>query len=645
MIKCFKTKYLMTYISTFLTPFEIKKLLSCNKDLRTVLNPSTNSTINIIFYNYVHNHFFEIDEYDVLHSKKNRNYLFEDSWKSSINWNLYLNQILGHFQMFPDKNITKRVIKYLKIHLYLSDLRKENCFLEFSDSSIHLLISYDIISKDVFTYNYYGKFINDDYINNHGNGCEIKILKENLFFERELKNFITIYNEVISNAEVRNLITFIINYELDKMGKFYEIIINSKMNNNINYILYFILWCSNTFIFYCNEIIESINRYENDEDEINYLNEYVTKYNNYVNAALLINSNFRNINIIINFLNILIIKINKDGMFSLYELSRKIFDKIVFSKISEKIIIKTSILFNKYLIGETDKTGKNNKIEKIDKMDIDKEDTSDTSINMDDSLCEVKIEQNYPKSTIEYVVNSVLDNSINKNNANAICHSNVILNEVYEELETSLLKELNGFICDYLNKNNSVEKLFQILEKLFKIETISRNSFYYSNNEFNFINRTNKKFINEIHKILFSHILKILSCDFKAHLEIKDNKRILKISDSEFLNNKENISDLSDLPIKKIIAVENKVKDELNNIKILLCQENMMEYGDNEINQLVEKYMDNNGIELVLLAKKMLYHNFKENELCRQRDEKIYSILSDKLNENEFQFMKDIIKI
>ena len=59
MIKCFKTKYLMTYISTFLTPFEIKKLLSCNKDLRTVLNPSTNSTINIIFYNYVHNHFFK----------------------------------------------------------------------------------------------------------------------------------------------------------------------------------------------------------------------------------------------------------------------------------------------------------------------------------------------------------------------------------------------------------------------------------------------------------------------------------------------------------------------------------------------------------------------------------------------------------
>ena len=630
--KYFKNKNLMTNTATYLNPTEIIPLLSCNKDLRRILNPLTNPTINIIFYNYVENNFFEIGEdYELESPKKNRNNFCDDFWKSSINWKLYLNQILGHFKIYPDKKIAHQVLNSYKFHIYLSDLRKENYNLEFSYSSPHQLILYDKKFKDACTYNYYRHFINDNYINNHGNGYEIKILRENSFFENELKCFINIYDEILSKDNNRNLLNLIINYDFEKLDNYYENIIKNNMASNINNIIFFVLWCNKGFILYCNEILETINRYNNDEDESKYLETFNTKYNNYINTALLINNNFENVNIIINFLNIFIARINVDEKFWLYELSRKIFENIIYSKISEKIINKTSILFTKFL---------NSEIKKPEKMDTEQDETSDTSMSMDSSFYQIK-KINNPKRTIENVLNSFLDTAISKDNANAISHSKIIIPEFYEKIENALLTELKDFINNYLNQKNPVKKLFGILEKFFKIESILKTSIF-SDNKFKFINRTSNKFINESWKILFYQILKNISNDFKSRLSLKNDKRILNLDNAILSKEKEFSYDLSDLSRRQKIKVEDKVKEELNNIKTMLYEENVMGYDIKETNELADEYLNNNN-ELVLLMKKMLYYNYKESELCNERDEKIYSILSDKRNENKLTFIKGFI--
>ena len=93
-------------------------------------------------------------------------------------------------------------------------------------------------------------------------------------------------------------------------------------------------------------ILNSINIFEDDTTGKMYLEEYIDKYANFINSILLVNNNFQNVNIIINFLNYFILQKN-DSHFSLEELEMEIFKKTVYDKISDKIYRKTSFLYNK----------------------------------------------------------------------------------------------------------------------------------------------------------------------------------------------------------------------------------------------------------------------------------------------------------
>ena len=98
-------------------------------------------------------------------------------------------------------------------------------------------------------------------------------------------------------------------------------------------------------------ILNSVNIFEDDATGRMYLEEYIDKYTNFVNSILLVNANFQNVNIIINFLNYFIL-LKDDSHFSLEELGMKIFKKTVYDKISDKIYQKTSLLYNKLLINK-----------------------------------------------------------------------------------------------------------------------------------------------------------------------------------------------------------------------------------------------------------------------------------------------------
>lgn len=261
--KIFGNIYLLTKISNYLNPNEIISFSACNKTISEHLNPSNNRVINNIFYNHVGEQCFETDyEFENINKKKRDNIL-DNSWNSNINWKLYLSNIFQHFKIYPDKKISTMVLDSFKSHLYLPDLRKENNNLEFAYSSLHQIDCYDRMFKESCNYNFYGNYINNNYIINHGNGCEIKILKKGSPFENELKQFINIYDEIIANNEYKYVINSIISYDFEKMEEIYE---NSKKNRNqINNIIFFILWANKSFIMYCNYLYDNIHRLEDNK--------------------------------------------------------------------------------------------------------------------------------------------------------------------------------------------------------------------------------------------------------------------------------------------------------------------------------------------------------------------------------------------
>ena len=136
----FNIKYLVTNIALYLNFEDILSLNSCNKTLKTILNPLYNRVINIIYYNKTTKKIFEMDEDDYFddgYNKINRNNLLEDSWKSKMNWRLFLSETLKKFQTYPEEKIKKNVLNSFKLHMYLPDLRKDNSQLEYEYSSIN----------------------------------------------------------------------------------------------------------------------------------------------------------------------------------------------------------------------------------------------------------------------------------------------------------------------------------------------------------------------------------------------------------------------------------------------------------------------------------------------------------------------------
>ena len=156
------------------------------------------------------------------------------------------------------------------------------------------------------------------------------------------------------------------NYDFEKLDNFYE-----KVNNNrINKILYFILWTNRIFKYYCSYILFSLEIFEDDVNQKNYLEEYINKYNNFVCSIDRIDSIFENVNVIINYLISFILKKNDSQKFSLLELASKIFKKTVYDKISEKIFNKTCLVYKKILINKLENESE---VKNEDKINIEEE--------------------------------------------------------------------------------------------------------------------------------------------------------------------------------------------------------------------------------------------------------------------------------
>ena len=637
--KCFKNEYLTTTIVMYLNPKEIISFSSCNKTINRILNPSNNKTINTIFYFYTSQKFFESnDNSEVIKYNKNKKNLLGSYWKSNINWKLYLSQITRHFKLYPDEKISNIVLKTFQVHLFLPELRKSNPILEQNNSSIHQLFSYDQKFMENCLQNYYDKYINANYIINQGkNGNEVKIFRTDLPFEDELKYFINVYNDIRSNDEYKYVIYTINNYDFEELEKIYENIVNK---NNVNKIIYFILWLNKSLIMYSMSTYESIVKYINDKEEHKFLVDYVNKYNDYINASLLINTKFQNVNIIMNFLNKYIMNNkNNDNKFSLYTLARKIFKKNIYEKVVQNILPKFSSLLNKYYITKFNNNFKDEKEEQFeDDYDflnadelMDDEELSDTNDNSENnmSLDEIILSKNYEKpdfGILDNIISSIVDMEIDQNNANGINHSLLKLSKTYEQLEELLVSKFSEKINQQLNEGKSASELFEILKKVFETNKKGSMNFLQNNNSLKIINRTKKTMLNGAFKTLCRNIFPKIMNDFDSRLVSNMNQRKLKFYNNEIKT--EYKCDLSDYSNKMKMTIEGKVQEEINNIKACLYGQNIKGYNIDDTNKLVNEYMDSDAIEIVLLVKKMIYFYFKELANYEEKDKKIECILT-----------------
>ena len=627
----FENKNLLTLLTDFLDANGLFSLSNSNSSINGKLNPLQNDKVNKNFYKHVNKTFFEMDDFDFSKSsKEKRENLLDIYWNNKTNWKSYLIQFTKDLNNFPEKKIRKKFHDIFRIHLYLLDLRKENYHLEFSNSSIYQTFSYDKKYREICNNTYYSKYINKDYISKKGKESDIKILRNGLFFENELKNFYDVYKQISSCDDYKDIMESINSYDFEKLNYFYEKV--NKNKNEVNIIILFILWANRIFMSYCEYILNSVNIFEEDETGKIYLEEYFDKYTNYVNSILLVNSNFQNVNIIINCLN-WFLKQN-DSQFSLEELAMSIFKKTVYDKISEKILIKTSILYNKLLINKLENI---NEEKDEDKMEIEESETNDNSIldiSSDDSISDFQKEKT-DKEILENTLKCILDFSMNKNNINAINHSCVKVDISYEKYENMIIKTTKEIIEQELNKGMPISDIFEIFKLLLENDGNSRNRLIKNNKSFSFINKTKKNILKNSFQPLFEKLLKQINEDLNSRLKPSINGRTIAISNAEIIRNKEYSYDLSDFPQKKRMKIERKVQDELNNIKSFLFEQNLKGYEVEETNKLINEYIENNGIQFVLLMKKMVYFYYKECEYYEEKDQKVYDILTNKGNNDE----------
>ena len=167
-------------------------------------------------------------------------------------------------------------------------------------------------------------------------------------------------------------------------------------------------------------------------------------------------------------------------------------------------------------------------------------------------------------------------------------------------------------------------------------------SFFYNKDSLKIINRTKKNLLTSTFKIMCGNLLQKLIKDFASRLRTNNNERKLYIKSNEIEVDYK--CDLSDFSQEKIMKIEGKVKEEINNIKTRLYERNINGYNINDTFNLVNQYIENDGIEIVLLVKKMIYFYFKELEFYEEKDQKVFNLLTNKENLGEKTLNEMILK-
>ena len=680
-LSIFKYENITSIIIKYLTISDIINLSLCSKDIKKMLDPDNNNNINFIFLIEIINKYFDLDptsNYII----QNKYILLGKNIKFGMNFKLFWKKLKIALDVYKDNQIGKRIKDFIKIHIFLPDLRKECFTLEFENSSIHELYSYDINQRLVHTYNFYSKYITIDNVIIHPESKQpIKILRERLLFEDSLIKFPELFANYVNN---KALFGFVNNYisknDYEKINIIYtsnpSFINDNCQNSHLKQIFNFILWIIHLFMMYCTLNFEIVNGLYDNIDNAEFTNEFLAKKNDLYNCALLINSTFENINIIVNCL-----KIYKDiydeyknkngntyfslsncssadsesnipnkpktnmkeyidkiispkGKFTLYDLFLKIIDNLyikkinsintVFPKIAKEVIVE------KFSVNPQEISNKNKKEE--EKMDICEEDENEICSDDEDDDNNFSIDSiPSTKELFENCMNSFFDIYINGNNANAIMHSNFKINKDYIE---NYEKTVGNILEEQINKSLNEDKMpinqvFDIVEILTRCEGNSKNLFI-SKDSLSIMRRSKIRIMKRGFYVIFGKLLELIAEDFKNRIA-KNNEKLF-ISASESLRIQDYKCNLEALSEEGEKNVEQKVENDYLEAQNYLTKK--FNLGENE-SKLAKEYLYSVKIEYVYVFKKLLWNYYKQIEIYKERDSRIEYYFKNKIGKDD----------
>jgi len=679
---CFENSNLLDIIVTYLNIKDIFNLSMSNKKLKEKLDPDNNSKVNVLYLLKIINYYFDFDKSYL----KKRKILLGKNLKFKVSWRLYLHHLIINFGKCEDQYINRKIRDFFRIRIYLPDLRKEIHTLEYHNSTIHITRCYDTKINLIHTYNFYSKYITPELIlnKNETNG-KINILREKLVYEEYLINFKTLFYDFINNENYKHFIINVCKYNIEVLVELYNCKeqdkTNFKVNEQNNNIIKFIVWITNIFILYTQinyEYIRGLLENENtDEQEL--ISEFISKKNDLENCGLLINSQFENVNIIVNMLSIYrkiydsysdkYLKSHKSfdfftpefrldksdsdqyksiiifsKKFSLYKLFLKIIDKYYtknLPQIKEKYPIIAGNYFKEALNAKEENDNKINEI----KMDVDEFDKNEIQDEIkDEKINEEKksINKKLPsKALLENYTNCVLDDNVDEKNANGIMHTKFKVDKPYiEECEDKLIKTFEEEINNCFKEKIPTEKVFDNVEKITRCEGNSKN-LYPNKESLIVIRRTKIKLMEAGYMTVFNQLQKEMLKDFEDHIRIdeSDKEKYIHLSTVEKLNMKEYSINMDVLSKEGEEHVKQNVINESNKaINYLITNSKISESES----YLASDYINCSKIEYIYFFKKLLWNYYLQLEIYKERDTKIKNYIEN--NKKKFMNKKEDYK-
>ena len=497
---------LLRIIIKFLQLKDIINLSLVNRNLNLLLNNETNHIVNNLWKEQCDNDFYHNGIRDKI---TNKDY-FLNEHQHFFNWKELYKKIVFNKSKFKNEKITNEIYEIMKMHIFLPKIRKNIEYLENDFFSKHQIFFID--NKKV-------NFQNANLIN-------IEIIEY-------YKQFIDIFENIFSYQNLNK----------------YDI--STIQNNEIQ----FIVWLYQTISLYCSLNYEYINSL--DKDKKIFINEYIERYNDLVDIALLLEERFCNLK---NKLNLIYNNIfEKKSNFSIYIMVFNIWYNQVYLKFINYIFNSITFIFDEYL-----------------KNKFKNENSNSTNItffqNNNDDL-----RDNY--NLINEIGNSILDFSIDSKNVMFINHTNLKVNVFYEEYENILLYRIENFLKNEIFIQNDWEdNLFEWFNNFFffdeenelfseekSIYLISRTKYFLFNKIIDFINpyvkaKLDKIFINYINKL---NITELIDCQiFEDNLDLSDI--VKKKIENEEKNIKNYLKELSSKQLKNL----NDIDKIINNFKL-----------------------------------------------------------------------------
>ena len=567
---------LVNCIISFLPIKDIINLSQTNKKLNSILNNKNNNKINYLWREECNKAFYLDDEL-----KKPLDEINENDKGMNIDWKENFLNFISYKKIISNE-ISKDIFNILLVHCYLPKIRKTIPNIESDFSSEHQKHFYDAIKEENELYQYYNIYLGKE--NN-----EKKLKNPKLPFGHFLENFHFYSNQIKSNKMDLIVLEKLFNYLNE---------VNITINQINSEPLKFVFWLQKIIYFYCQLHLGYIYKYEKDNRR--FLNEYINRHNSLIDVALYLNDEYEHINVTMNYLYLDIFNTQNLGRkFSIYNMILSIWYRNVYLILENDINQNLSFTMDNMLDEKMNLSSFSN----------DHDTTVDSNFILDDEDEEIKDN----KSLIESITNAILDFSIGEFNSNYIKHTDLNINEHYENCENIIGYKISNMIVNKIKNGEDFSKL----KNLISYQEFCSSSF----------SLDDEKNLKIIPRTQFNIMKKSISL-------IRDYiQEELKEKYSKYINYYNFEDDEMEIEYKTPLESKNeKVNQEIKNIKLFLtCLSKHLIKDNQKLNKIINKFILEDGKKIINLVEQITLFYYEELEKYDNSNKTIESLIKKNL--------------